>query len=70
MPNRFIASVDKAKSRMHALLGLKFHPTFPEVRRPCDRRCGCGHFPTGADRYGQQGVDIKHDLINEVINLL
>ena len=63
----FLLRVDKIKSQLNALLGQKFHPKFPEVRRPCDAHCGCGVFPTGADRYGHQGVDIKHDLHKPVI---
>ncbi|KAK7498950.1 hypothetical protein BaRGS_00009759 [Batillaria attramentaria] len=54
----FKEAIDMIKSRIHALFGLRFHPSFPNQRRDCDDQCGCGYYPTDCKRYGHPGVDL------------
>nr|KAG5704403.1 hypothetical protein BaRGS_031109 [Batillaria attramentaria] len=55
----FKEAVDSIKSRISGIFGQKFHEKFPDERRECEDKCGCGYFPTDPDRYGHPGVDLR-----------
>ena len=52
-------SIEDGKSKIQKVFGPKFHLSFPTKRRPEDKKCKAGTFPTDTDgRYKTKGVDL------------